>query len=66
MRCDVIAQGIIEASKAVSLKVPLVVRMKGTNEQQGKALLAQSGLPIITANDMAEAAQKVVAAAKSA
>jgi succinyl-CoA synthetase beta subunit len=65
MRCDVIAQGIIEASKAVSLKVPLVVRMKGTNEQQGKALLAQSGLPIITANDMAEAAQKVVAAAKS-
>ena len=66
MRCDVIAQGIIEASKAVSLKVPLVVRMKGTNEQQGKALLAQSGLPIITANDMAEAAQKVVAAARSA
>ena len=65
MRCDVIAQGIIEASKAVSLKVPLVVRMKGTNEQQGKALLAQSGLPIITANDMAEAAQKVVAAAKA-
>jgi len=64
MRCDVIAQGIIEASKAVSLKVPLVVRMKGTNEQQGKALLAQSGLPIITANNMAEAAQKVVAAAK--
>jgi succinyl-CoA synthetase beta subunit len=64
MRCDVIAQGIIAASKAVSLKVPLVVRMKGTNEQQGKALLAQSGLPIITANDMAEAAQKVVAAAK--
>jgi len=58
------AQGVIEASKAVSLKVPLVVRMKGTNEQQGKALLAQSGLPIITANDMAEAAQKVVAAAK--
>ena len=66
MRCDVIAQGILEASKAVSLKVPLVVRMKGTNEQQGKALLAQSGLPIITANNMAEAAQKVVAAARSA
>ncbi len=65
MRCDVIAQGIIEASKAVSLKVPLVVRMKGTNEQEGKALLAQSGLPIITANDMAEAAQKVVAAARA-
>jgi succinyl-CoA synthetase beta subunit len=64
MRCDVIAQGVIEASKAVSLKVPLVVRMKGTNEQQGKELLARSGLPIITANDMAEAAQKVVAAAR--
>ena len=64
MRCDVIAQGIIAASKAVGLKVPLVVRMKGTNEQEGKALLAQSGLPIITANDMADAAQKVVVAAK--
>jgi len=66
MRCDVIAQGIIAASKAVSLKVPLVVRMKGTNEQQGRELLAQSGLPIISANDMAEAAQKVVAAAAGA
>ena len=64
MRCDVIAQGVIAASKAVSLKVPLVVRMKGTNEQEGRALLAQSGLPIISANDMAEAAQKVVAAAR--
>ena len=64
MRCDVIAQGVIAASKAVSLKVPLVVRMKGTNEQEGRALLAQSGLPNISANDMAEAAQKVVAAAK--
>jgi succinyl-CoA synthetase beta subunit len=63
MRCDVIAEGVIAASRAVSLKVPLVVRMKGTNEEQGKALLAQSGLPIITANNMAEAAQKVVAAA---
>jgi succinyl-CoA synthetase beta subunit len=60
----VIAQGIIAASKAVSLKVPLVVRMKGTNEQQGRELLAQSGLPIITANNMAEAAQKVVEAAR--
>ena len=65
MRCDVIAQGVIAASKAVSLKVPLVVRMKGTNEQEGRALLAQSGLPIISANNMAEAAQKVVAAAKA-
>jgi len=64
MRCDVIAQGVIAASKAVSLKVPLVVRMKGTNEQEGRALLAQSGLPIISANNMAEAAEKVVAAAR--
>jgi succinyl-CoA synthetase beta subunit len=64
MRCDVIAEGIIAASHAVSLKVPLVVRMKGTNEDKGKQLLAESGLPIITANNMAEAAQKVVAAAK--
>jgi succinyl-CoA synthetase beta subunit len=64
MLCDVIAQGVIAASKAVSLKVPLVVRMKGTNEQEGRALLAQSGLPIISANNMAEAAQKVVAAAR--
>jgi len=65
MRCDVIAEGIIAASKAVALKVPLVVRMKGTNEQEGRALLAKSGLPIITANNMAEAAEKVVAAAHS-
>ena len=64
MRCDVIAEGVIAASKAVSLKVPLVVRMKGTNEQEGRQLLAQSGLPIITANNMAAAAQKVVAAAR--
>ena len=64
MRCDVIAEGIIAASKAVALKVPLVVRMKGTNEQEGRQLLAQSGLPIITADNMAEAAQKVVAAAQ--
>ncbi|WP_039789171.1 ADP-forming succinate--CoA ligase subunit beta [Herbaspirillum huttiense] len=64
MRCDVIAEGVIAASKAVSLKVPLVVRMKGTNEDLGKKLLADSGLPIISADSMEEAAQKVVAAAK--
>ena len=63
MRCDVIAQGVVAASQAVSLTVPLVVRMKGTNEDEGKALLARSGLPIITASDMADAARKVVAAA---
>jgi succinyl-CoA synthetase beta subunit len=63
MRCDVIAEGVIVASKAVSLKVPLVVRMKGTNEEIGKKMLADSGLPIISADTMEEAAQKVVAAA---
>ena len=63
MRCDVIAEGVITASKAVSLSVPLVVRMKGTNEDLGKKMLAESGLPIIAADTMEEAAQKVVAAA---
>ncbi|AMP01655.1 succinate-CoA ligase, beta subunit [Collimonas arenae] len=63
MRCDVIAEGVITASKAVSLQVPLVVRMKGTNEEIGKKMLADSGLPIISADSMEEAAQKVVAAA---
>ncbi|ARU22241.1 Hsp33 chaperonin [Ralstonia solanacearum] len=63
MRCDVIAEGVIAASKAVSLSVPLVVRMKGTNEDLGKKMLADSGLPIIAADTMEEAAQKVVAAA---
>jgi succinyl-CoA synthetase beta subunit len=64
MRCDTIAEGVVAASRAVSLKVPLVVRMKGTNEDLGKKILAESGLPIITANNMAEAAEQVVAAAK--
>ncbi|MFN7571063.1 MAG: ADP-forming succinate--CoA ligase subunit beta [Betaproteobacteria bacterium] len=65
MRCDTIAEGLIAASRAVSLKVPLVVRMKGTNEDLGKKILADSGLPIIAANTMAEAAQRVVAAARA-
>lgn len=64
MRCDVIAEGVISACKAVNLSVPLVVRMKGTNEEMGKKMLADSGLPIISADTMAEAATKVVAAAK--
>ncbi len=64
MRCDVIAQGVITACKAVNLSVPLVVRMKGTNEELGKKMLAESGLPIISADTMAEAATRVVAAAK--
>jgi len=65
MRCDTIATGVVTACKAVNLKVPLVVRMKGTNEELGKKLLAESGLPIISADTMAEAAQKVVAAVKA-
>jgi succinyl-CoA synthetase beta subunit len=64
MRCDVIAEGVVTACKAVNLSVPLVVRMKGTNEDLGKKILAESGLPIISADSMAEAATKVVAAAK--
>jgi len=64
MRCDVIANGVIAAAKQVDLKVPLVVRMAGTNEELGKKILAESGLPIITANNMAEAAEKVVNAAQ--
>jgi succinyl-CoA synthetase beta subunit len=63
MRCDVIAEGLIAASRAVALKVPLVVRMKGTNEDLGKRMLADSGLPILSAETLAEAAQKVVSAA---
>ncbi|MGC3984652.1 MAG: ADP-forming succinate--CoA ligase subunit beta [Pseudorhodoferax sp.] len=64
MKCDTIATGVIAACKAVNLSVPLVVRMKGTNEELGKKLLAESGLPIISADTMAEAAQKVVASVK--
>ena len=64
MRCDTIATGVITACKAVNLSVPLVVRMKGTNEELGKKMLVESGLPIISADTMAEAAQKVVAAVK--
>jgi len=64
MRCDTIAEGVIAACKAVHLTIPLVVRMKGTNEEIGKKMLAQSGLPIISADTMAEAATKIVAAVK--
>jgi succinyl-CoA synthetase beta subunit len=65
MRCDVIAQGIINAVKAVSLPVPLVVRLEGTNVALGKKLLEESKLPIQAASDLAEAAQRVVAGAKA-
>ena len=64
MKCDVIANGVIAAAREVKLAVPLVVRMKGTNEDLGKQILKDSGLPIISANNMAEAAERVVAAAK--
>jgi succinyl-CoA synthetase beta subunit len=63
MRCDVIAQGVIDAAKAVKLSVPLVVRLEGTNVEAGKKLLAASGLAVIAADDLADAAQKAVAAA---
>jgi len=64
MKCDTIADGVIAACKAVNLSVPLVVRMKGTNEDLGKKMLADSGLPIIAADTMADAAMKIVAAVK--
>jgi succinyl-CoA synthetase beta subunit len=64
MKCDVIAQGIINAAKTVQLSVPLVVRLEGTNVDAGKKLIAQSGLAVITADDLGDAAQKVVKAAK--
>ena len=64
MKCDTIATGVITACRAVNLSVPLVVRMKGTNEEIGKKMLADSGLPIISADTMAEAATKIVAAVK--
>ncbi|WP_068636963.1 ADP-forming succinate--CoA ligase subunit beta [Thauera butanivorans] len=64
MRCDTIAEGVVAAAKEVNLSVPLVVRMKGTNEELGKKILAESGLPIIAADTMADAATKIVAAVK--
>jgi succinyl-CoA synthetase beta subunit len=62
MKCDVIAQGVVTAAREVKLKVPLVVRLEGTNVDLGKKILADSGLPIISADNMADAGQKVVAA----
>jgi succinyl-CoA synthetase beta subunit len=64
MKCDVIAQGIVEAARQVKLSVPLVVRLEGTNVDLGKRILAESGLPIISAGNMADAAQKVVDAVR--
>ena len=65
MRCDIIANGILEAAKEVNLSVPLVVRLEGTNVDLGKEILAKSGLAIIAANDLADAAEKIVKAVKS-
>lgn len=66
MRCDIIANGIIEAAKEVNLSVPLVVRLEGTNVDLGKEILAKSGIAVIPANDLADAAEKIVRAVKAA
>ncbi|NMW32569.1 ADP-forming succinate--CoA ligase subunit beta [Altererythrobacter sp. RZ02] len=66
MKCDVIADGIVQAAKDVNLSVPLVVRLEGTNVQQGKDILANSGLPIVAADDLGDAAKKIVAEVKQA
>jgi succinyl-CoA synthetase beta subunit len=66
MRCDVIAEGVVAAGKTLGLKVPLVVRLEGTNVERGKEILAASKLNIIAASDMKDAANKVVAAAGQA
>jgi len=66
MKCDVIAQGVVEAARQVKLGVPLVVRLEGTNVDLGKQILADSGLPIISAGNMADAAQKAVNAVSAA
>ncbi len=66
MRCDIIAEGIIAAAKEVNLSVPLVVRLEGTNVDLGKQILADSGLPIVSANDLGDAARKIVAEVKKA
>jgi succinyl-CoA synthetase beta subunit len=66
MRCDIIAEGIVAAAREVQLNVPLVVRLEGTNVQKGKAILEQSGLPIIPADDLGDAAKKIVAQVKQA
>ncbi|WP_347302426.1 ADP-forming succinate--CoA ligase subunit beta [Croceibacterium sp. TMG7-5b_MA50] len=66
MKCDIIAEGIVAAAKEVNLSVPLVVRLEGTNVQQGKDILANSGLPIVPADDLGDAAKKIVAEVKQA
>jgi len=65
MRCDIIAEGVIAAAKEVSLSVPLVVRLEGTNVELGKKILADSGLAVTSADNLADAAEKIVAAVKA-
>ena len=65
MKCDVIASGLLNAVKELELKIPLVVRLQGTNVDIGKELIEKSGLPVITASDIGEAAEKAVAALPS-
>ena len=66
MRCDIIAEGVVAAAKEVDLQIPLVVRLEGTNVEEGKQLLADSGLNIIAAHNLADAAEKAVAAERGA
>ena len=66
MRCDIIAEGIVAAAKEVHLSVPLVVRLEGTNVEEGKRILVESGLPIVPANDLGDAAKKIVQQVKDA
>lgn len=66
MKCDIIAEGIVAAAKEVDLSVPLVVRLEGTNVEKGKEILANSGLPIVSADDLGDAARKIVAQVKAA
>ncbi|MGA1618037.1 MAG: succinate--CoA ligase subunit beta, partial [Pirellulales bacterium] len=66
MRCDVIAEGVVAAAREVSLQVPLVVRLEGTNVDLGKQIMADSGLPIISGDNLSDAADKIVKAVKEA
>jgi succinyl-CoA synthetase beta subunit len=66
MKCDVIAEGVLQAVKETNLAVPLVVRLEGTNVEKGKEIIANSGLNVIPADDLDDAAQKIVAAVKGA
>jgi succinyl-CoA synthetase beta subunit len=65
MRCDVIAEGVVSAVKEVGLQVPLVVRLEGTNVEEGKAIITDSGLNVIAANNLKDGAKKIVAAVKA-